>query len=71
MGELMSVFEADSHSHNFLSSRDILICEVEQKLDFADYCKLLIVLADDGRLLIIEAWIGRSELWPSELRSRR
>jgi hypothetical protein len=71
MGELMSVFEADSHSHNFLSSGDILICGVEQKLDLANFGQLLIVLVDDRRLLIIEAWIGRSELWPSELRSRR
>jgi hypothetical protein len=62
MGELMSVFEADYHSHNFLSSRGFLICGVEKKLDLADYVQLLIVLADEGRLLIVVAWIRLSEL---------
>jgi hypothetical protein len=62
MGELMSVFEADYHSYNFLSGRRILICGVENKLDLADYDQHLIVLADDGRLLIVAAWIGRSRI---------
>jgi hypothetical protein len=46
MGELMTVFEADDHSHNFLSRRVILICGVEKKLD----------LAYDGRILIVVAY---------------
>jgi hypothetical protein len=65
MGELMSFFEPDDHSHNFLSPRDIVICGVEKNLDLPDYDQLLIVLVDDGRLLIVVAWICRSELRPS------
>jgi hypothetical protein len=59
-GRTHELFEADYHSHNFLSPRDIVICGVEENLDLADY----------GRLLIDVAWIGRSELRPSELRPR-
>jgi hypothetical protein len=36
MGELMRLFEADYHSHNFLSARGIMVCGVDKKLDFAD-----------------------------------
>jgi hypothetical protein len=55
MGEVTSLFEADERSRNFLSSRDIVICGVEKNLDLADYDQLPIVLADDGRLLIVVA----------------
>jgi hypothetical protein len=43
-----------------------VICGVEKNFDFADYDQPLIVLADHGPLLIVLAWIGRSELRPSE-----
>jgi hypothetical protein len=55
MGELMSVFEADYRSHNFSSTHVILMCGVGKKVELAHYHQLLIVLTDDGRLLIVVA----------------
>jgi hypothetical protein len=49
----------------------MLICGVEKKLYLADSDQLLIVLTDDGQLLIVVGWIGRSELRPSESPARR